>query len=256
VSAFGRTFLRLAACQALRDKTLVGDKVFDSRIAALDPETFLPNIGDIAGSIGVYTEQDAGAALAEQNGGPPFRPEIDLVLEIAMQAKFKVGDAFVVETPTTDDELEVTLDVIEGQAEMALFPPAYSAAVEDAASYAFSLLTKRVESKTSIRFTNPASGDKTAIRYVTYKIEIADPSLPIYERNFVDNDAQPLRRLPEVWQEVVALWPSDSIETEKATLIAQMLAPPTKTLLEGVDAEMSPGNNPPNTTTYPWAIEQ
>ena len=80
-----RAFLRMAACAALRDMTLVGDRVYDSRIAALDAETFLPNMGDIAGSIGVSTEQDSGDAESDQNGGPPFTSTIELIFEIGMR---------------------------------------------------------------------------------------------------------------------------------------------------------------------------
>src|ERR1700676_3299674 len=119
MSAISRTCLRLAATAALRDVTIVGGNVFDSRISAVNLTDDLPT----AGAIAVYAEQDDGDALSENNGGPPFVQLVDLTLEIAMQTIGPVqpDGKYVVLTPVTDDELEATLDVIETQAELALF---------------------------------------------------------------------------------------------------------------------------------------
>jgi hypothetical protein len=228
MSAIGRAILRQAACVALRNATLVGEEVYDSRIGAYDPETFVPNILDIAGSIGVYSEQDTGPALAQQNGGPPFVPVVELVLEIAMQVKFDGDDAYEVGLPATDDQLEMTIDVIETQAEIALFRS------QAAASVAFRRLTKQVNDKTSIRFTDPASSTKLAVRYVTYHVEIEDPEIPIFDTSLTG-----LNRLPEPFKSVVLAWPSDSPEREKATALAALLTQTAMPALEGVDATIA-----------------
>jgi len=253
MSAFGRSFLRLAACAALRNMTLVGEQVFDSRIAALDPETFMPNLADVAGSIGVYTEQDSGEALSSANGGPPFRPEIELVLEIAMQGLFKSenDEAYVVDAPLTDDHLEMTLDVIEGQAELALFRRV------EPASVAFRLLTKQTSKKTAIRFTDPKSSAKFALRYVTYSIEIADPEIPIFDASLSGLD-----RLPEPWKSVALAWPSDSPEREKAARLADLLTAPARPAFEEMVAtippppQVPPSEHPDDPQIATWNIPQ
>jgi hypothetical protein len=225
MSAFGRAFLRLATCAALRDQTLVGGEVYDSRIPALDPETLAPDVS-IAGTIGVYTEQDSGPALSSHNGGPPFVPVIELVIEIAMQAKITGED--ILGVPETDDQLETTIDFIEGQAELALWRRQHAAAL------GFRKVAKRVEDKSSVRFIDPASSAKLAIRYVTYKIEIEDPELPIF-----DDSLTGLDRLPEPWRTVALAWPDGSVEREKAENMADALVPQPMPALEGIDATIA-----------------
>lgn len=252
MSAFGRAFLRLAACAALRDATLVGQKVFDSRIAALDPETFLPDSA-VAGSIGVSTEQDSGDALSSGNGGPPFRPEVELVLEIAMQALFKSDEegGYIPAYPLVDDQLEMTLDVIEGQAELALFRRM------EPASVAFRQLTKQVTKKTAIRFTDPKSSAKYAMRYAIYTIEIEDPEIPIFDASLTG-----LNRLPEPWKSVALSWPIDSPEREKAERLAELLTAPARRAFEEFVAtippppQVPPSEHPDAPQVATWNIPQ
>ena len=213
MSALGRTFLRLAACAALRNQTMAGERVYDSRISAIDPMTAFPEIDEIAGSIGIYTEQDSGDALSANNGGPPFRPEVELIFEIAMQARVALDDGeWAIARPETDDQLEATLDLIESQIELALFRRQSTAAV------AFRKLTKQVGSKSSIRFTDPAASSKLAMRYVTYKVEVHDPEIEIH-----DQSAAGLNRLPEPWRAVAQSFVVGSRERDMANTIASAL---------------------------------
>jgi hypothetical protein len=248
VSALGRCFLRLAAAAALRDATIVGGNVFDSRIEAVNLSEEQP----IAGAIAVYAEQDSGDALWRQNGGPPFRPEVELVLEITMQARVVQDDgSYVVGTPATDDELEATLDVIETQSEIALFR-SYAAN-----SALFRRIAKRVVQKTSIRFVDPQAGDKLAVRYVTYKIEIDDPEIPIFDAVLTG-----LARLPEPFRSVAEGWPSGP-EKEKATAFSALLTAAPPPAFEQVQATVppppstqAPGTDPDPPRVETWILPQ
>jgi len=230
MSALGRTFLRLAACAALRNRTMAGERVYDSRISAVDPVTAFPNVDEISGSIGVYTEQDSGEALSKNNGGPPFRPEVELIFEIAMQARVALEDGdWGIARPETDDQLEATLDLIESQIELALFRHQTTAAV------AFRKMTKQVGSKSSIRFTDPAASSKLAMRYVTYKIEVHDPEIEIH-----DQSAAGLNRLPEPWRVVAQSFAVGSRERDMANTIASALVTDPLPALLRVGATIKP----------------
>jgi hypothetical protein len=230
MSAFGRAFLRLAACAALRNQTMAGERVYDSRISAIDPVTAFPVLDQLSGSIGVYTEQDSGDALSSNNGGPPFRPEIELIFEIVMQGRMSIGsDEWVIARPETDDQLEATIDVIEGQVELALFRYQTPAAV------AFRKLTKQVASKTSIRFTDPSGSSKLAMRYLTYKVEIADPEIDIFNQS-----ATGINRLPQPWRLVAEAFPTGSREREMSEAIAASLVTDPLPALLRIGATVKP----------------
>lgn len=245
MSALGRTFLRLAACAALRNQTMAGERVYDSRISAIDPVTAFPNIDEISGSIGVYTEQDSGDALSKNNGGPPFRPEVELIFEIAMQARIALDDGeWGIARPETDDQLEATLDLIESQIELSLFRYQTTAAV------AFRKMTKQVGSKSSIRFTDPAGSSKLAMRYVTYKVEIHDPEIDIFNAT-----ATGLNRLPEEWRAVAQAFPDGSRERDMAEAIAATLTTDPQPALLAVNATVKPTTTAP-TVSATWNLPQ
>jgi hypothetical protein len=168
---------------------------------------------NIAGAIAVYTEQDSGEALDKMDG-PPFVAEVELVLEISMQVIGPVqsNGSFQLFTPETDDELEASLDLIETQAELALFR---SNAPNSAL---FRKAAKFSRHKQSIRFTDPKGGDKLATRYVIYKIEIDDNEIPITTSGLTG-----LNRLPQPFAAIAAAWPPGP-EKEKATAMAAALA--------------------------------
>jgi hypothetical protein len=249
MSAIGRAMLRLSACVALRGKTLAGENVYDSRIEAVD----FPDGLAVTGSIAVRSEQDDGDALAHQNGGPPFVPEVELVLEIAMQARLGQEDGtYVVGVPETDDQLEMSLDIMETQAELALFRSFATAAA------GFRAVAKRVKSKGSIRFTDPKASEKYAARYVVYKIEIDDPEIDIH-----DATATGLYRLPEPFRSVALAWPDASPEKAKVLALAALLVetpPPaferTVSTIPPPPSTQTPGTtpNPPRVET--WTLQQ
>lgn len=233
MSAVSRACLRLAATAALRNATIAGGNVFDSRIEAVNL-SFVPNPNSAepstAAAIAVYTEQDEGEALSKQNGGPPFVSMVDLILEITMQSIGPVNadGSYTVKTPTTDDELEATLDVIETQAEDALFR-----------SYAknsvlFRIVAKRPDKKISLRFTDPKEGQKLAVRYVTYTIEIDDREVPV-----LDGTRTGFDRLPYPFSSIAPQWPAGP-EQEKATVIAALLVGTTPPALFGVITTVTP----------------
>lgn len=230
MSGISRTCLRLAACAALRNATIAGQNVFDSRIEAVDPA----ESGQAVPVIAVYTEQDEGDALSESNGGPPFVSVVELALEIAMQAKFSVDGSYVIAAPETDDQLEATIDLIETQAELALFRAMASL------SALFRIVAKRVKSKNSIRFTDPKGSGKLAIRYVIFKIEIDDREIPI-----TDPTQTGLNRLPYPFNKIAAGWPTDCPEYEKAVALAAALAGTAPPSFKGVVATL------PTPPTYP-----
>lgn len=226
MSAVSRACLRLAATAALRDVTIVGGNVFDSRIEAVN----LTDEQPIAGAIAVYTEQDEGDALSEQNGGPPFVSAVDLILEITMQSigPVRADGTYTVVTPVTDDELEATLDVIETQAEDSLFR---SYAVN---SVLFRIAAKRPKHKISLRFTDPKEGQKLAVRYVTYTIEIDDREVPVTDGTLTGFGA-----LPYPFSAIAPQWPAGP-EQEKAIGIAALLAGTTPPAFRGVIATVTP----------------
>jgi hypothetical protein len=248
LSALSRTCLRLAACAALRNATIAGGNVFDSRIEAVDLSDDQP----IAGAIAVYTEQDDGEALSSQNGGPPFVQDVELILEITMQCRVvKADGSYAAATPATDDELEATIDLIETQAELALFR-SYAAA-----SVLFRTAAKRPKHKSSIRFTDPKAGEKLAVRYVTYKIEIDDREIPV-----TDGTQTGFNRLPYPFSAIAPKWP-DGPEKEKATALAALLAGQTPPAFLGVISTVTPpastqatGTRPEPNRTETWSPPQ
>jgi hypothetical protein len=225
MSAISRACLRLAATAAIRGTTIAGGNVFDSRIEAVN----LTDDQPIAGAIAIYTEQDDGDALSANNGGPPFVPRVDLILEITMQARVVQSDgSYEVITPATDDELESTLDIIETQAELALFR---SYALN---SVLFRIIAKRPVHKSSMRFTDPKEGQKLAIRYVNYTIEIDDQEIPI-----TDGTQTGFNVLPYPFSIIAPQW-LPGPELEKATALAALLVGVTPPALLGVIATVTP----------------
>lgn len=116
--ALARTALRVAACMALSNgytapfPTLAGDRVFDSRQDPIDG--LMPN--QLVPMIILYTDDDQGESLSQNDGGPPFDVRTTLVLEISVSM-------FVVEEeggpglvwPQSEPELDAHLDLFEAQ---------------------------------------------------------------------------------------------------------------------------------------------
>lgn len=120
-----RTALRLATIEALRPSalttgpwpTLGGKYIFDSR---LDPFDDLGETEKRPAAV-VYTDEDTGEP-AQKAGGPPFKRDVDLMIEISVIAHVTDdGVAFDPGIPFTDGELESSLDTFEMQVHWALF---------------------------------------------------------------------------------------------------------------------------------------
>lgn len=230
MNSLNRACLRLAALAALRNATMAQDRVFDSRIGALDrakPEEIQPLIT-------VFTEDQHGDALARQNGGPPFKPTVDLVLEIAMAACGEEDGAQILLYPATSADLELSLDLIEMQARRALFDDPGRPA-----TLAFLIAHTRVEKASSMRFTNAGAQERIAVRYVTYTIEIPDDEIVTF-----DASATGLARLPATFRRVAALWDAGGPERASALVLASALAQPTTPLLKSL--AINPASDPPN----------
>jgi len=212
MSGLSRACLRLAATAALRGATMAGPAIFDSRMDMVDgltPDEAKPVIA-------VYTETDSGNALSHQNGGPPFVPHVDLVLEMTMQVG-EYDDAtkmMNMGAPATDSELEASLDMLETQAEAALF---FSCAP---LSLLFQRVAKLVRSKESARFVESKGAARLAVRLITYTIEIDDNGIP-QESGLTGFDT-----LPQPFRDIATAWPEGLKEKHVAAVMARSLAAP------------------------------
>lgn len=233
-----RTALRLAAVNALTGTTAAGNRVYDSRIADLDPD-------QIDGSkpiLIVLTDADEGQQRDRNNGGPPWDRTVDLVIELAMVAKDQNGDEYTAFTPETDGELEATLDVLEQQVEEAL---AFS---HSAASSLFRRLCRLV----GVRSQRQVSDDahvKFAARQLTYSCSITRIDRPDLFRTPPDSAPTGLDRLPEPLRTVAKALPSGTAGADIVAGIAAAYAPQTAPPLKGIDATLDTDRIDPNNPT-------
>jgi hypothetical protein len=107
-----RTALRILAVEALKNATIAGPRVFDSRMDDLSPDLFR---GDENAVILALTDKDEGSALSEQNGGPPFGRSCELSFEFGMTQRVEEGGETGLLYPNTDARLEAALDFMELQ---------------------------------------------------------------------------------------------------------------------------------------------
>jgi hypothetical protein len=113
-----RTALRLVVIEALKDATIAGKRIFDSRMDDLSPDLFK---GDELPTAIVLSDKDEGTALSEQNGGPPFGRSMELSIEIGMTQRVRTvleegaDPEDVILYPNTDARLEAALDTFEFQ---------------------------------------------------------------------------------------------------------------------------------------------
>jgi hypothetical protein len=233
--SLARTCLRLAATAALRGKTSAEERVFDSRIGRIDG--LKPEERKIA--IAVYTEDDEGEALSSQNGGPPFRPVIELVFELSMvEAFFDEAEQITdIRCPATDAELEALLDFCEAEISVLLFEN-----VVEPLSVLFRKSFRRVHHRSSMRFRDDKAAERMAYRYVIYKIEVSDdPVLESYDSTITGLD-----RLPRTFRAIAKAWPDGLPEKSVASAIANRLGEPEANKLLGMDVTI---NNGPTTDT-------
>ncbi|WP_456722186.1 hypothetical protein [Bradyrhizobium sp. USDA 4350] len=222
--------MRLAALNALAGAdansgpTIARNRVYDSRISDFDPETY-PN--DAQPTIIILTDDDEGEQLSKQNGGPPFRRNIDLVFELAMVMKVKVGTTFTLGYPDTDARLEAALDVLEFQIAQRLgYDPAPAAV----------LFRKyvRPHKHESHRQVMDDAGVKIAARLVTWNCEITDDQISVF--NASGTVPTGLDALPEPLKSIAAALPAGSSGADICAAIIAALTALTAPQLEGVDA--------------------
>jgi len=225
-----RTALRLAVVQAIAGvkgdrPTIAEGRVYDSRASAEQPEAFAE---DAKAIVLVLTDGDEGDALSDQNGGPPFRRNIELVLDIGMVCQEKADDepsGYVLVYPDTDARLEASLDVLETQIIRQL------AAGGDPLAIWFQNHV-RVWKRESHRQVEDETGVKLARRVTTLACELSDDK---YE---VDATG-----LPEPLHSVAVLMPPGSYGAETCATIAANLGPTPFDAVDfdGVNMQISVG---------------
>ncbi|GJE27951.1 hypothetical protein [Methylobacterium organophilum] len=184
-----RAALRLATVGALAGvkgarPTLAENRVFDSRIGAIDPKS----LSDAKPILIVQTDGDEGTPTDMKDGvspagGPPFWRNVDLVIELSMVAQADEGQGFAIGYPVTDAALEAQLDFLEGQIWLTL---AYGAT---AIAAAFRKIAK-IHGYESHRAASDEHGDRVAARILTLKCRVHD-GCPMPPRGATGLDALP-----------------------------------------------------------------
>lgn len=215
--SFERTALRLAAAMALANgyaapwPTLAQDRVFDSRQDPLEGLT----VGDRVPILVLYTDDDAGHTLSQNNGGPPFEHKVHLVIELSLgMAVPGEGDGPISLTlPQTEPELEAALDAFEVQV---------SRVLRDGLSTWGALLAtchRGIESWDSKRFIDRETNVRLAARQI-----IAHVRLPLEAEPEVITTGSSTAYIPEPLATVLtAVAGSDSPYAATATAIQDML---------------------------------
>lgn len=236
-----RTALRLATINALQGltplsgPTIAQNRVYDSRINDFSPETYG---ADAKPSIIVLTDEDEGDALSDQNGGPPFRRTVNLVMEFAMVQGFDLpvvngGTEFVAGYPATDAEHEASLDLLEFQIARRL---------SDDPSEASVLWRSlcRAWKMDCHRQTDEESGVKIAARILTWQCEINDDVIELFNTG-TDDIPTGLDILPPKLREVAYALPIGSTGRKTCEALAAALSPLTADPLEGIDIKIAVG---------------
>jgi hypothetical protein len=224
-----RTALRLAAINALQGAdatsgpTVARNRVYDSRITDFNPESF-PD--DAKPTIIVLTDSDEGDQLSRQNGGPPFRRNIELVFEIGIVQKVKDGADFDLVYPDTDPRLEAALDTLEFQIARRLgYDP-------DPAAVLFRNFVRPIKHECHRQVTDDA-GVKIACRLLTWTCDVTDDQIKVF--NSADTVPTGLDALPDPLKSVAAALPTGSSGADICAAIAAALSALSTGPLEGFD---------------------
>ena len=245
-----RTALRLAAVEALNADPLVAaacdGRVYDSLIAAFQSDDPVPVIV-------VATEDDNGIAWSANNGGVPFDQTVDLTLEITVCAFVPNTDQVDIFVPATTRESEALIDLLEFRCVEAL-------TVGDTPQAALlrRVVTRRVKSYRSTRYTSEDAGLKLARRLVTLSVELKGEDPP----SALDVPTGPFAALPDPLRTVAAAMPpgSSSLATCQA-LVDKLVAPLQPAIFTGTDSgtlyapqklsrDTVPNPNDPSVTTF------
>jgi len=238
-----RTALRLCVSACLKGSegarpTIAEGRVYDSRISELAPEALL---GDAKATVILLTDNDEGSGLSEQNGGPPFRRLIDVVLELGMTQSVEDeqpdgSSVYIVGYPDTDARLEASLDLLEFQLLRRLaydegaLPPLFRRFV-------------RIRKRECHRQVLDESGVKLACRVMTLTCEVNDDRIDIL--NLAVAPPTGLDVLPEPLRSVSKALPVGSAGAEICVALASAISPITAVPLSGIDVEITNPNNAP-----------
>lgn len=216
--SFARIALRLLVVQAITGsagarQTVAEGRVYDSRLSPEQPDVFGE---DARPTVIVFTDNDSGDALSDQNGGPPFKRNIDLVFDLGMVAREKAeGDeaGYLIGYPDTDARLEASLDVLQAQILRHLSKSS------DPLAVLFQRFI-RVWSQTSFRQVEDETGIKLARRIWTLTCEVPDDDF-----SDIEEGATGLNRLPDPLRTVAQLLPAGSAGADTCAAIAAAFPP-------------------------------
>lgn len=169
-----RTAARLAAVMTLANgftapwPTMAHGRVFDSRP---DPRQLVDVASDdVLPMITVCTDDDRGDGLSENNGGPPFRSECTLVIEISLamigEVEGRPGDPEIL-LPRSEPELEAMLDLLEWQVQRAFADPTNRWAAQ------FQAVTRSISGWSSTRFVERDGNVRLAARSIAATVGLA-----------------------------------------------------------------------------------
>lgn len=227
-----RTALRLCALAIFKGTegnrpTIAEERVYDSRITDLQPQNLL---ADAKPTVIVLTDGEEGEQLSKQDGGPPFRLNIDLVIEICMVQAVKDDDTneFIVGYPDTDARHEASMDFLEHQLIQQLAIGLSPMAIKFR-SFA------RIVKKDSHRQVLDDSGVKLACRVITLTCDTNDADMQIL--NSAQSAPTGLDALPEPLRGVAKLLPAGSSGADVVATLAQEFIPISTGPLTGMDID-------------------
>lgn len=167
--SLARTALRVAATMALSNgyqapfPTMAGDRVFDSRqdpVAGVNP-------GDLIPMLVLYTDDDKGSSISNNNGGPPFERTVNLTIELSLGM---VGEAseegapLPIQMAQTEPELDAMLDQFEAQVERVFRLPTTTWGRE------LSKVARRITSWQSMRYIEREAHVRLAARQIVCSV--------------------------------------------------------------------------------------
>ncbi|GJD51090.1 hypothetical protein OPKNFCMD_3841 [Methylobacterium crusticola] len=225
------TALRLQAVETLLADPgiaqLCGPLVYDERIADFDHREPVPVIV-------VTTESIVAKAYSANNGGSPFDLRCELVLEIAMTAVADVEGVPMLHRVGSDRDLAAFLDFLSERAVVAL--------CEGETSQAALLrraVTRRVPEYKSDPFRTDQTGEKFAVRYLRFAVELKGDD----GEDALDPPTGPYASLPDPLRTVCEAAPSGSSAQATCQLLAGILpapAPPPVLPFTGADLTFAP----------------
>lgn len=183
--SLNRLLLRMSAVSAVANfwrepwPTLAERLVFDSKVEPIENM----EVDVVYPTIVVYTDYDKNHVSHQEL--PHTSRTMTVTFELLMAVLSNVqdeDDAYVIQLPRTDSELEASLDVLESQLFNAL-------RADNSAANCFRSLAWGIENVVSRRGATTEGGTKIAARQVTYEAkviqEMAHPILPAFAVPFL-----------------------------------------------------------------------